>query len=153
MRIDASVMFTWPDGNIIPSAALSRGASIPLSRAGQSVRWDGYLVSPRTDTFQLFARTSSLNASVYLDDRLVYHATSGINVAVPLVLDAAYRIRVVASSANNVLSGGGGGGAAYRAIELRWATPTIREYSIPTFFLYDSATDVELSPFPVTVSP
>lgn len=148
-RIDPTVQFTWPGGNIIPSAALASDKSIPLSRAGQSVRWDGYLVSPRSDVFHIVVRTSSLNASVYLDDRLIFDTASGIDTSVQLVLDAAYHLRVVAFSANNDV----GGGVSFRAIELRWSTPTIREYSIPKFFLYDSATDVALSPFPVTVAP
>lgn len=148
-RIDPLVQFTWPGSNIIPSAALPNGQAIPVSKAGQSVRWDGYLVSPRSDVFRLVARVASLNASVYLDDRLVYDSFTGIEETSTLVLDAAYRIRVVASSVNNDINGA----ATFRAIELRWSTPTIREYSVPTFFLYDSATDVALSPFPVTVAP
>lgn len=148
-RIDESVQFTWPTGDIIPSTVLAVGRSIPLGRAGQSVRWNGYLVSPRSDLFHIVTRASNLNASVYLDDVLIFDTAVGIDEPVSLVVDAAYHLRVVASSANNNPAGGG----SFRAIELRWSTPTVNEYAIPRFFLYDSASDVALSPFPVTVAP
>lgn len=151
-RVDHKVQFSWPDGLLVPSHALGNGMFVPLTGAGQSVRWDGYLVSPRTDTFHLVARANNLNVSVYLDDVLVFDTFAGIDEPVKLVLDAAYHLRLVASSHNNQALLQQGEENVSKSIDLRWSTPTVREYPVPTFFLYDSAQDVVLSPFPVTVA-
>jgi hypothetical protein len=146
MRVDPTVQFVWPHGQLIPSEHLPAGAVVPVTSGGQSVRWDGYLVSPRDDTFHIVARTSHLNASVYLDDVLVFDSLAEISAPVVLVQDSAYRIRIIASVATRSAE-------VERAIDLRWSTATVREYPIPRFFLYDSATDIALSPFPVKVAP
>ena len=146
-RIDRSVQFVWPTGALVPSPALSASKSIPLSGAGQSVRWDGYLVSPRSDVFQIAARARNLNVSVYLDDVLVFDSIGTPSVPTALVLDAAYQLRIIATAepvANSVVM--------ERSVELRWSTPTVREYPVPQFFLYDSAAEIALSPFPVAVA-
>lgn len=147
-RVDPKVQFVWPDGVLVPSPVLPRGAFVPLTGAGQSVRWDGYLVSPRTDVFHLVARARNLKVSLYLDEVLVFDTAMAISEPVKLVLDAAYRIRIVASSHNNLI---GGQELVAKSIDLRWSTPTVREYPVPAFFLYDSAQDVVLSPFAVVV--
>ena len=36
-------------------------------------------------------------------------------------------------------------------VQLVWSTVTIKEYEVPSFFLYADAEPVALSPFPVTV--
>mmetsp|Transcript_27684 Transcript_27684/g.46479 ORF Transcript_27684/g.46479 Transcript_27684/m.46479 type:complete len:148 (-) Transcript_27684:193-636(-) len=128
---------------------------VSVVAAGQSVRWDGYLVAPRTAAFWIVARTVLVNASVYIDDALVFDTALGISAPIDLVQDAAYAIRVVAVALNTEASidiPADSPVVSEKSIDLRWATGTIREYSIPPFFLYDSATDIALSPFPVNVT-
>jgi len=165
-RIDARVQFTWSDGRMIPAqqalqaagtstAALDQQQQVSVVAAGQSVRWDGYLVAPRTAAFWIVARTVLVNASVYIDDALVFDTALGISAPIDLVQDAAYAIRVVAVALNTEASidiPADSPVVSEKSIDLRWATGTIREYSIPPFFLYDSATDIALSPFPVNVT-
>jgi hypothetical protein len=73
---------------------------------------------------------------------------SGSLKPVTFIANAAYVIRVVATA------------VAYsdyhhhslpRSVDLQWSTPTIRPYTIPSFFLYADAVDVPFSPFPVSV--
>lgn len=151
MRIDPVVQFSWPTGLLIPSEHLSQNNVVPLRQGGQSVRWDGYLLSPRNDVFYLVARAQNLNVSIYLDDDLVFDTLAGIEAPVRLVQDAAYHIRIIASAVA-VRSDQAGAVEVERAIDLRWSTATVREYPIPQFFLYDSATEIALSPFPVVVA-
>jgi hypothetical protein len=158
VRIDKKVQFSWSSGLIVPSWDLAAGEAVPLSVAGQSVRWEGYLVAPRSDTFRIVAAAQHLNASVYIDEVLVFDSLAGVTQPVQLVLDAAYAIRVIASSSANTGASGAdsadsakdNGGAKW--IDLRWSTATVREYTVPTFFLYDSAAPIVHSPFAVTVA-
>jgi hypothetical protein len=146
-RVDPVVQFTWPTGLLVPSAHLPMGKAVPVSSGGQSVRWVGYIVSPRTDYFTIVARTQNLDVSIYIDDALVFDTVAGLSQPVSMLQDAAYRIRVVAAVGANE-----GSAEMTRSIDLRWSTYTVREYPIPQFFLYDSATEIALTPFPVVVA-
>jgi len=153
-RIDPVVQFTWSSGLVVPTndVKINVGSSaaprtVPLSKGGQSIRWDGYLISPRNDYFGIVARSINLNSSVYIDDVLVFDTVSGISASVAMLQDSAYHIRVVTSAAPTLNQA-----PVARSIDLRWSTATVRENPIPQFFLYDSAEEIALSPFPVNVT-
>jgi len=144
-RIDTTVDFSWT-GSMVPLDPLgASGASTTTSGGplGSSVRWEGYLLSPRTDAFTLVVRSLYINASIFLDDELVFDSGgTGVSLPSALRLGAAYRIVVVASS----------DAAGAKSAQLRWSSASIQEHTIPQFFLYDSAAEVALSPFPVAVA-
>jgi hypothetical protein len=154
VQVDLSVSFRWTNGFMVPARTLisdnsGANAALELQNAGQSVQWTGFLVAPRTDKFSLFALTSRVNASVFLDGQLVHSSSMpGSLHPVALIANAAYAIRVVASA---VAYGDYHHHAMARSVDLQWATPTIRPYTVPTFFLYPDAAEVHFSPFSVTV--
>jgi hypothetical protein len=154
-QVDPLVRFSWPDGLLVPanhssSGGLQAGTSggkVPLSlTAGQSVRWSGYLVAPRSDSFRIVAAVENLKVTVFLDSVLLFDSWQGLANSVSLVADSSYALTVIASREPTALSEGGG-----VSIDLRWSTAGVREHTVPTFFLFDSAKEVALSPFPVRV--
>ena len=162
IRIDSRVSFYWDSGLIVPSdavatatAAALQSGPIPLTDAGQSVRWVGYLLSPRSDMFRVVARASNMDVSIYIDDSLVFDSIAGVEEDINFVLDSTYAIRIIAIANADYQTQLADGSMVHSmlpmSIDLRWSTPSIQEYSIPRFFLYDSADDIAYSPFPVVV--
>jgi hypothetical protein len=173
-RVDPVVNFAWDGGYMLPSAgggsaaavsAVSAAANgggvvsayveragdanavttLPTRGNGQSARWTGYVVAPRADTYQLSVRAVHANASVFLDNVLVYDTVAGTAVARTLVGDAAYRVVVEVRV----------GAEPYKApveVALMWAANAIKASLVPQFFLYSSADEVQFSPFTVTVT-
>ena len=147
VRVDPAVSFLWPSGFIIPSSASANSSQVlPLERSGQSVRWEGYLVSPRTDTFNLSAITVGINVTIFCDEVLVFDSFQGKSSLVNMVLNGAYHLLVLASVQASSVS------PSPVSIDLRWSTKIIPSYTIPAFFLYPFAADVAYSPFPVIVN-
>lgn len=133
---------TWMDGYIIPMNSTANGG-LRLREAGQSIRWDGYLISPRSDYFNISVKATSLNVSIYCDNMLIFDSLSNIEVPTPFVQNSVYQIRITATTTiqtNTITS-----------IDLLWSTGIIKPYTIPTFFLYPDAQEINLSPFPVQV--
>jgi hypothetical protein len=153
-QVDPMVRFSWSDGLIVPVNHFASGGlqmdtnsgKVPLSlSAGQSVRWSGYLVAPRSDSFHIVAVVQNLNVTVFLDSVLLFDNSLGLSNSISLVADASYALIVVASRDPSALQ-------AVVSIDLRWSTAGVREHTVPTFFLFDSAKEVALSPFPVRVN-
>jgi len=148
VRVDSKVSFQWPSGFIVPSSPVANTLqTLPLEGSGQSVRWEGYLLSPRTDAFNLSAVAYGLNVTIFCDDQLVFDSMQGISTLVDMVADASYALLVVASASATPPAAG----PITRSVDLQWSTQIIRAYTIPTFFLYPYAEDVAFSPFPVAV--
>lgn len=145
-RIDPLVRFTWENGFIIPRRD-DHSNDVELRAAGQSIRWSGYLVAPRTDLFFITAHTMNLNVTVYLDGKMVFDTHTTEPLPVPFIVDAAYEIIVEVKVESSLASSD-----LRRSIDLRWYTILLpRESTIPTFYMYHAADEVVLSPFPVTV--
>jgi hypothetical protein len=150
-RIDPLISFSWPSGIIIPGlasateAVASDGASPSGLSVGQSVLWEGYLTTPRTDAFSLTLKAEHISGLIYLDGELVFDSSSGVQVALLLRDDAAYALRVEASVAPQAFN---------RPVSLKlvWSTPTVKQHAVPRFFLYSGAADVAFSPFNVAVN-
>ena len=106
--------------------------------------WEGYVVPPRTDDFQFELVLERMLGSVYIDEELVYDSELGIQLTVSLQANAAYAIRVEAAVSVMQLN-------APVAVQLRWKTPIYKWSIVPSFYLFDSAGSVQLSPFPVNV--
>lgn len=143
--VDAKLSFSWPTGFLIPAQNIGQPGSVPLISVGQSIRWDGFLVSPRTDsTYRFGAWAAHMNASIYIDSVLVYDTALGIQTEVSLQQDSAYEIYIevfVSTYAFNVPT----------SLTIVWSTSASPWALIPGFYLYDSATNIPLSPFPVSV--
>ena len=116
-----------------------------LRKIGQSIVWEGYVVPPRDDEFNLRLYTKRMEGSVYIDDKLIYDSIEGISETITFMANAAYYIRVEA-----VVTGATTWQAPV-SIDLEWKTPVIKWARIPSFFLFDSAEEVKFSPFPVNV--
>lgn len=131
--------FVGEEGN-----ALYQSQILSLVRMGQSIRWTGYVVAPRTDTYRIaFDNVQNLNVTIYVDQRVVFDQAQAISHPVSLVQHAAYAIRIEAST--NVVQGETLSG------RLVWSTATVRPHPIASFFLYTDAEEFPLSPYPVTV--
>jgi hypothetical protein len=150
-RIDQQISFSWPSGIIIPGLAAATdavgadGASPAGLSVGQSVRWEGYLTTPRTDAFSFSLKAVHITGLVYLDGELVFDSASGFQASMLLRDDAAYALRIEASVMPQ----------AYNrpvSLELTWQTPTVKEHVVSRFFLYSGAEDVAFSPFNVSVN-
>lgn len=134
IRIDPMVSFAWND-TLLPSAQ---------PQTGQSVRWEGYLVPPRTARYTLTVAAQGVQAMIFIDSQLVFDSLSKISRTVDMLASAAYAIKMIVTSA--------AGSAGMKTAELRWSSPSIRQTSVSQFFLYDGAQEVAHSPFPVVVS-
>jgi hypothetical protein len=168
-RIDPKVHFSWPTGLILPivlttgsspanfePTGITPTAAIPVESiakisdnlvkaVGQTVRWDGYVIAPRTDTFSFATWLVHMNSTIYIDSVIVYDSLSMISQPFDFAVDSAYEIVVEAIVSPE-------GHNAPVSIQLMWSTPTIKWTSVPSFFLFDAASDIVLSPFPVTVT-
>jgi hypothetical protein len=174
MRIDSHLSFSWPSGSFIPadyfhqykdgervsdSMPLLSAAANNAHMAGQYIRWDGYLVPPRSDEFRLKIVGDRINATIYVESVLVFdsHVVSGggdgdgdgigiglIEYPVSLMDSSAYRVTVEVSIAPSEQS-------FPSSMKLLWSTPSNKWSIIPGYFLYDSADAISFSPFPVEV--
>jgi hypothetical protein len=146
------VSFYWSDGYIIPrKEGGSDTVSVPLRGSGQFVRWTGYLVAPRTDDFKIFVRSTNANTTVHIDSQLVFDNIRAVKKSVSMVQDATYKI-VVHARVESSIAAENEVFAPPVGVQLVWSTVTIKEYEIPSFFMYPEAQPVQLSPFPVNVS-
>ena len=148
-RIDPKISFSWPDGLITNKSYLS---------LGQSIRWDGYVLAPRTDLFYFRIHSRNVNTTVYIDEMLVFDSFVGITNEVNLIANSVYAIHIEAVISPRYYSSTTP--SAFDSVnvnnqevelELVWATPTINWGIVSSFFLYDSAEDLLLSPYPVQV--
>ena len=178
-RIEPSVSGSWTDGFIIPifdatskdrTALLSMrryntsdqvigtvsneygetsiGADADVSHLralGQSVSWEGFIVPPRTDEFHFRLFMKRMKGSIFIDDVLIYDSVEKIDEMISFMGESAYRIRIEAVVTDATQWN------APVAIELQWKTPVVKWANIPAFFLFDSAEEVQMSPFPVKV--
>lgn len=147
VRLDPQLDFNWPNGFVSPVplvASTIEYPQYPSLTTGQAIQWNGFLVSPRSDeyTFAVWAR--HLNASVYLDSALVFDSAHQITQPATLTQFASYEIRVEAVVSPQAFN-------APTALTLAWSSPTVLWTVVPGFYLYDSAIEVPLSPFPVRV--
>ncbi len=167
-RVDEKVSFSWPTGIILPmhitlseseeshvtgtvangygSLTVGMDASLEATvrRSGQSVIWTGFVSPPRSDTFQLKLRSVGMSGSIYIDDVLVFDSLEGICESIEFLGQAAYAIVVKASVIQAASQ-------SPVSIELMWKTRVVKWTVIPSFFLFDSAEAVYISPFPVIV--
>lgn len=150
--VDPVLSFDFPDGFIVPSQQIVNRSTgnVPLSAAGQSVRWEGYLVAPRDETYTISTRNvNNIQLTVYIDAVMVYDNSMNYEIINPIILvqSQVYYIRIEAVRPSVINS------AELMPIsfEVIWSAYTIKPHVIPTYFLYDSAEEVRLSPFPVTV--
>ena len=75
IRVDPLVYFSWSQGFIIPSEnqadptnSVNKSEYIETQEAGQSISWTGFIVSPRTDDFKIFAHVENVNVTISIDD-------------------------------------------------------------------------------------
>ena len=173
-RLDAAIAFSWPNGRILPPRRYKgddgddSAGNIGDPGSGQSVRWSGFIVPPRTDTYTFRALLTHMNATVYVDDVLVFDSSSeqsglgheslgtgsssssssaaATSSVVPIALakETSYEIEVFAwvSPASYFLP---------VAIELVWETPVVVQQRVQQFFLYPGALELASSPYPVAV--
>eukprot|EP00981_Chlorochromonas_danica_P000612 scaffold139_cov260-Ochromonas_danica.AAC.9 len=150
IRTDPKVQFVWNrDDGIIPLYSNTPSSTVEVQRQlflGQSVRWEGYLSAPRDDLFSIKANAVNMNVSIFLDEELMFDNWRQISRSRTLLTSSSYTLRIIATVDKSIASG------ETIAIDLRWSTPTLPERSISQFFLYEEATDVNHSPFPITVS-
>jgi len=142
VKIDPVISFSWPSGYI---SALSTSSQALNRRVGEYVRWQGYLLAPRSDIFMFLIDASYFSTTLYIDKVLIYDSSNSISNNVSLTASFSYEIRleayVVPSETDNPLS-----------LKLLWSTPDSKWSVIPQFYLYDSAIEIPYSPFPVSVS-
>jgi len=149
IRVDPVISFSWSDGLIVPFFQSGDVQQAVRSRSsGQSIRWEGYLVSPRTDLFTLSALAMGINVTIFCDDKVVFDSFANISVPVSMIVDTAYALKVFAS----IWPCASEETASAVKIALQWSTTIIRKYTIPAYFLYPLAAEVAYSPFPVTVT-
>lgn len=142
-KIDSAIDMFWPTGSLSLSLNGS-GNHTSLYGSGQSIRWEGYLVSPRTDIFTISADITNANATIFIDSVLVFDNWGSVSLPLTFVADAAYELRIVLKSAIQ--------DALPVSINLIWSTPSVRRHSISQVYLYPQANNVHLSPFPVIVA-
>ena len=120
------------------------------SSISQSIVWEGFIFIPKTDNYKIFTHTKNLNVTVYLDHQIVYDKSTNTSFKKQLYQNIAYKIKIIASSralANEIANG-------YKSnieFELMWQTDTIYKSLIPSYYLYDSSSDLLFTPFSVEV--
>merc|ERR1711871_243501 len=135
--------FTWINGYALPVSSM---ASAGRRRAGQFIRWDGFLISPRTDLFSFSIQGEKMSTALYLDKYLVWDSDSGYETEMNMILGVSYEfvleVKIEARYAE----------AGELSMKVLWKTSSYQQAVIPGFFLYDSAQHVSYSPFYVNVS-
>jgi len=145
-RIDSILSFRWPNGYIIPQSKTISENELKgqIRRSGQSIRWDGYLLAPKTDSYTFSSNVKNINVTIIVDGIMVHDSFSKSYQTMHLVANAAYSIYIEATSAEYT-------GNLVTEMEIMWSTPTMRTSLVPTYFLYDSAEDIAFSPFSIAV--
>jgi hypothetical protein len=144
-QIDPIVTFSSSSGYIIPTTLLNNKGiddKLLLRNNGQFVRWEGYIVSPTTDVYEITARFTNMNAVIYIDDELIYNNNPDVMIKVSLQENSAYKIRVEGSIDKSMQN-------KPVSVALLWQARLINLAIIPQFYLYDSADEVYLSPFSI----
>lgn len=169
-QIDPKISFSWPTGVILPvqsafmkvgnsdvnitgtvangyggnSAGMDANIQAAVRRSGQSVIWTGFVSPPRSDIYQFAIRSVGMSGSVYIDGVLVFDTFQKISESIDFLSQASYKI-VVKASVDYAAS------MSPVSIDLLWKTRVVKWTKIPSFFLFDSAEPVYMSPFPVMV--
>jgi hypothetical protein len=150
-QIDRKVSFSWMNGFILspshPNSDNLLSKVNILRNLGQSVRWQGYLVAPRNDEFFIYANVQNMNVTIFIDQELVFDSLHNIRKSLPLTGLSAYEIIVLAQVRPTIME------KDVISIDLKWSSWNIQDQIISSFFLYDSAEEVQFSPFQVEVSP
>ena len=139
MKTDSYISFLWPNGQIIPftSTLLTDSRGVSLLYNGQSVAWEGYLVSPKTDLFHIFARVKNINVTIFIDNFLIFDSVLNILLPISLEVSAAYHVRIDAKTNhdnrdfNQLIS-----------ISLVWFSSNTKISVIPQFYLYNSSVSI-----------
>ena len=141
--IDPKLSFSWPTGYVVPTTDPSE---VAMRKAVQFVRWDGYVLSPRSDLFTFFIEADRIKTAMYIDKTLVWD--SELNYQAPITLQVGSTYEVALEARINPLVAEAG------ALDMKvlWETPRAKKSILSGFFLYDSAEDVVFSPFPVSVT-
>lgn len=126
--------------------------------SGVRIIWEGYVVSPFSDEVVIKTISNKFDATVYVDDSLVYdslvesvvtrdlrYSTSPLTT-LRLDLGTVYSLRVEAWCEGADLMDG-----TDLFLKLVWSTSSIRENIIPAFYLYSNANEINLSPFPINI--
>lgn len=155
-RLESKISFTWMNGYLLPIDDIVDNtqqdetiSSTPLllRKLGQSIRWQGYLVAPRTDSFyQIYANAVNMNVTIFLDHELIYDSSEQITRTLPLTQFSAYEIVIIGKVSTKITE------TDVISIDLRWVSlSSIRDQSISTFYLYPKAEEIQYSPFPIAV--
>ena len=75
--IDRSLSFTWSSGFAWPVASSEEESG--LRKTGQFIRWSGFLLSPRSDSFMFRVLAAKMATSLYIDNQLVFDSDAGIS--------------------------------------------------------------------------
>ena len=168
-RVDPSIDFYFPTGFFLDVTRSERSQNIvgdAVERvytssdfvSGVRIVWEGYLVSPFSDEVSFKVISSHFNATVFIDNTLVFDSTyDDLNTrdyrsflapksTVTMATSSVYAIKVEALSPPESIVG------TDVTLKLTWSTSTTRESVVPSFFLFHTAEDVLFSPFPVEIS-
>lgn len=159
---DKQLLFSWPGGfgaavinKLASDLASLAGSSVPISRAdawpsmAMSVRWSGHLVTPINGIFQLSIATDYFNATVYLDEVLVFDSATGLTSHVHCVKDSTHELVITAEAIVDMNSEAPKEPTYFKFL---WATEQMRATPVPSIFLFEAAQDIHLSPFPVVIT-
>ena len=140
-----NIDYVWPTGALLIQSDL-----IPpfqdLSFMGQSVLYSGYIVSPYDDSFFISCATQNINATIFIDDVLVFDTAAGISSSVLFQNQSAYSISVSLTTYRSNST------VASAAATLQWRRPSMSfPIVIPKFYLYNNVDEVAYSPFQVKV--
>lgn len=142
VKIDPLISFSWPSGFVLPTSSQFETLK---KQVGQFIRWQGYILSPRSDVFSFKVDAPHFSTELYIDDVLVFDNNNFTSLQVNWVQGFIYKIYLEATvspvDTNLPLS-----------LELLWSSPISKWSVIPSFFLYDNATEIIFSPYPVSVS-
>lgn len=121
--------------------AINWGANLHYA----SVRWTGYLLAPRTSTFELEIQVADADdrARLFVDGRLVVEVSTNTTRSgtVDLLNGAFYPITV---ELHQAITGGA-------SVVLRWSCPDFAKQPIPAYYLFpqSAARPISGSPFPL----
>ena len=142
----SNIALSSPNGLIVPNNYDNSLLSIPLQTSGQAIIYNGYLVPPTSDNYEITIETVHTNVSIFVDSVLIYDTFNQISNSLQLQRNSAYQFRVIISSNkesyNNPI-------IAY----LYWKTNSMKtKLIISQYYLYNNATEINYSPFPITIT-
>jgi hypothetical protein len=146
--VNSLLSFSWPNGLSVPVEQMPDVLPSGLFSSGLFIRWEGFIVAPLSADFTIFCETLEFNATVYLEDVLVFDSQFPVgqqSTSAGMLADASYHFRVEIMTTKLV-------GNSPSGFRLLWETKSIKKSVIPAFYLYDEAEDIAFSPFPVTIS-